>query len=104
MTSYSKNICWSLFLLWGSNIFFEEKIMSNLSIQVKSMIGREYDFTVASTDKVGGLKGRLAEKTAIGVDQMRLVYGGKPMLDEKSFGEQNVQPGSVIQLVLQLRG
>jgi hypothetical protein len=46
----------------------------------------------------------LAEKTAIGVDQMRLVYGGKPMSDEKSFGEQNVQPGSVIQLVLQLRG
>jgi hypothetical protein len=78
--------------------------MSNLSIKVKTMIGKEYDFSVVSSDKVGILKTRLSEKVGINPDQQKLVFGGRPLVDDKAFSEQNVVAGSVIQLVLQLRG
>jgi ubiquitin-like protein Nedd8 len=36
--------------------------------------------------------------------QQRLIFGGKQMMDDKTVSEYNVNPGSVLHLVLALRG
>ena len=46
----------------------------------------------------------MQEKEGIQVDQIRLIFGGKQMSDDKSLEEYSVTPGSVIHMVLQLRG
>jgi ubiquitin-like protein Nedd8 len=36
--------------------------------------------------------------------QQRLIFGGKQMMDDKTVSEYNVNAGSVLHLVLALRG
>ncbi|KAH7827394.1 putative NEDD8 precursor [Monocercomonoides exilis] len=73
-------------------------------IKVKSLTGRELEFDMGATDKVFLLKGKIEEKIGIAPVQQRLLFNGRPMQDEKSFQEQNVSAGSVVHLVLALRG
>ena len=37
-------------------------------------------------------------------DQLRFIFKGKPMLDEKSLGEQGVKAGDTVHMIMQLRG
>jgi ubiquitin-like protein Nedd8 len=37
-------------------------------------------------------------------DQIRLIFKGKPMVDEKSLGEQQVAAGSTVHMIMQMRG
>ena len=46
----------------------------------------------------------MQEKEGIQVDQIRLIFGGKQMADEKTLEDYSVTAGSVIHMVLQLRG
>jgi hypothetical protein len=43
-------------------------------------------------------------KTGIPPPQQRLIFGGKQMMDDKTVSEYNVNAGSVLHLVLALRG
>lgn len=46
----------------------------------------------------------LAEKTGVHKDQIRLVFKGKPMLDDKTLDEQGVKAGSIVHMIMQMRG
>ena len=75
------------------------------TIKVKAMNNnRTMEFTINPADKIGTLKPKIEAKLQIPPAQQRLILNGRPVDDERSFTEQNIQPGAVIYLVLQLRG
>jgi ubiquitin-like protein Nedd8 len=75
-----------------------------MQIQVKTLTGRQQTFNFEPSAKISEVKSALQEREGIQVDQIRLIFGGRQMADEKTLEEYNVQPGSVIHMVLQLRG
>jgi len=93
-----------------------------MQILIKTLTGRQQAFNFDATSKVLEVKhagtwaandraraltrtgGAVQEKEGIQVDQIRLIFGGKQMSDDKSLEEYSVTPGSVIHMVLQLRG
>ena len=50
------------------------------------------------------VKQALQEKEGIMIDQIRLIFGGKQLADEMKIQDYNLEAGSTIHMVLQLRG
>uniref|UniRef100_A0A8C5Y756 Ubiquitin-like domain-containing protein n=1 Tax=Microcebus murinus TaxID=30608 RepID=A0A8C5Y756_MICMU len=61
-------------------------------IKVKTLTGKEIEIDIEPTDKVERIKER------------RLIYSGKRMNDEKTAADYKILGGSVLHLVLALRG
>lgn len=73
-------------------------------IKVKTLTGKEIEIDIEPTDKVERIKERVEEKEGIPPQQQRLIYSGKQMNDEKTAADYKIQGGSVLHLVLALRG
>ena len=73
-------------------------------IKVKTLTGKEIEIDIEPTDKVERIKERVEEKEGIPPPQQRLVFSGKSMNDDKTASDYKVTGGSVIHLVLALRG
>uniref|UniRef100_A0A8C9TC10 Ubiquitin-like protein NEDD8 n=1 Tax=Scleropages formosus TaxID=113540 RepID=A0A8C9TC10_SCLFO len=78
-------------------------------IKVKTLTGKEIEIDIEPTDKVSmkrihWIKERVEEKEGIPPQQQRLIYSGKQMNDEKTAADYKIQGGSVLHLVLALRG
>ncbi|CAL4923579.1 unnamed protein product [Urochloa decumbens] len=81
----------------------EEELVAG-RIKVKTLSGRVIDVDVEPTDLVGRIKERVEEQVGIPTEQQRLVFAGKLLADGKTVRESNVTAGTVIHLVLALRG
>lgn len=64
----------------------------------------QIEIDIEPTDKVERIKERVEEKEGIPPQQQRLIFSGKQMNDEKTAQDYKVQGGSVLHLVLALRG
>lgn len=73
-------------------------------IFIKTLTGRKQAMTIEPTDEVKTIKQSLQEKEGIQVDQIRLIYSGKQLADDKKIEFYNIQAGGIIHMVLQLRG
>ncbi|KAK7492231.1 hypothetical protein BaRGS_00016528 [Batillaria attramentaria] len=62
------------------------------------------EIDIEPTDKVERIKERVEEKEGIPPQQQRLIFSGKQMNDEKTAQDYKVMGGSVLHLVLALRG
>ena len=80
------------------------EVARSRKIKVKMLTGREIDVEVEPTDRVGRIKERVEEQEGIPLEQQRLILGGKQLADGKTVRESNVTAGSVIHLVLAVRG
>uniref|UniRef100_A0A8C7K792 Ubiquitin-like protein NEDD8 n=1 Tax=Oncorhynchus kisutch TaxID=8019 RepID=A0A8C7K792_ONCKI len=67
-------------------------------------IRMKIEIDIEPTDKVERIKERVEEKEGIPPQQQRLIYSGKQMNDEKTAADYKIQGGSVLHLVLALRG
>ncbi|KAJ8666267.1 hypothetical protein QAD02_007929 [Eretmocerus hayati] len=65
---------------------------------------QQIEIDIEPTDKVERIKERVEEKEGIPPQQQRLIFSGKQMNDEKTAQDYKVQGGSVLHLVLALRG
>ncbi|SPO30425.1 probable NEDD8 precursor - Ubiquitin-like protein [Ustilago trichophora] len=68
------------------------------------IVGLEIELDIEQTDKIQRIKERVEEKEGIPPAQQRLIFGGKQMHDEKTAKDFGVEGGSVLHLVLALRG
>ncbi|KAL6442180.1 hypothetical protein ACFW04_002458 [Cataglyphis niger] len=68
------------------------------------LIKVKIEIDIEPTDKVERIKERVEEKEGIPPQQQRLIFSGKQMNDEKTAQDYKVQGGSVLHLVLALRG
>ncbi|KAI3633836.1 hypothetical protein MIR68_007231 [Amoeboaphelidium protococcarum] len=73
-------------------------------IKIKTLTGKEIEIDVEPADKIVRIKERIEEKEAIPPQQQRLIFGGKQMSDDKTAKDYGVEGGSVLHLVLALRG
>ena len=55
-------------------------------------------------DRIEIIKSFLQEKEGIPVKQIRLIFGGKQLVDTQLISETSIVAGSVIHMVIQLRG
>jgi len=75
-----------------------------MQIQIKTLSGRQQQFTFEPEAKIIDVKHALQEKEGIQVDQIRLIFSGKQLADDKTLEFYKVTAGAVIHMVLQLRG
>lgn len=75
-----------------------------MQIFVKTLTGRKQQFNFEPESTVLAVKQALQEKEGITVDQIRLIFSGKQLSDEKTLGFYNIAAGGTIHMVLQLRG
>lgn len=73
-------------------------------IKVKTLTGQEIEVDIELTDTLETVKERLQEKAGIPPMQQRLIYGGKQLADDKTCAAYNIEGGSVLHMVLALRG
>ena len=74
-----------------------------MQIFIKTLTGRKQQLNFEGESTVLEVKQALQEKEGIQVDQIRLIYSGKQLSDEKTLQEYNVVAGGTIHMVLQLR-
>ncbi|KAJ3704750.1 hypothetical protein LUZ61_008455 [Rhynchospora tenuis] len=87
-----------------STLYMLLTIRGGTMIKVKTLTGKEIEINIEPTDTVDRIKERVEEKEGIPPVQQRLIYGGKQMADDKTAKEYNIEGGSVLHLVLALRG
>jgi len=73
-------------------------------LKIKTLTGKEIEIDIEPTDSVARIKERVEEKEGIPPAQQRLIHAGKQMNDEKRASDFNLEGGSVLHLVLALRG
>lgn len=77
---------------------------AKMQIKVKTLTGKEIEIDIEPDDTVRRIKDRVEEKQGIPPEQQRLIFGGKQMNDEKTAADYSIAGGSVLHLVLALRG
>jgi hypothetical protein len=75
-----------------------------MQIFIKTLSGRKSPFNFEASQTVLEVKQALQEKEGIQVEQIRLIYMGKQLSDEKTLAEFNITPGGTMHMMLQLRG
>jgi ubiquitin-like protein Nedd8 len=83
-------------------------------IRIKTVSGRDLEIDIEPKDKVLKIKDKIEEKEGISPPQQKLIYGGKQLYirgiiiiarhDDKYISEYGIEGGSVIHIVLALRG
>ncbi|GJT75774.1 ubiquitin-NEDD8-like protein RUB2 [Tanacetum coccineum] len=105
------------------------RLRGGTMIKVKTLTGKEIEIDIEPTDTIDRIKERVEEKEGIppvqqslllasetllpklndcgtlaDCDNNRLIYAGKQLADDKTAKEYNIEGGSVLHLVLALRG
>ncbi|KAI5166182.1 ubiquitin-like protein Nedd8 [Nematocida sp. ERTm5] len=75
-----------------------------MHIKIKTLEGTEVQLEVDKAMKVKQVKELLQEKEAISIEQQRLIYGGKQLVDANTLETYGIQNNDVLHLVLALRG
>ena len=75
-----------------------------MQIFIKTLSGKKTSFDFEAENLVRTVKEALQSKEGIKIEQIRLIFGGKQMIDESKLSEYNVKAGDTIHMVLQLRG
>ena len=73
-------------------------------IFIKTLTGRKQAFNFEPENQVLAVKQALQEKEGIQVDQIRLIFSGKQLSDDRSLESYSINAGATIHMVLQLRG
>jgi len=75
-----------------------------ISINVKTLSGKIMSLVVDPEDTIRELKEYLEERSGVPAIQQRLIFRGKQVGDARTLAESQVETGSVLHLVLALRG
>ena len=77
-----------------------------MQIFIKALTGKTFTLETQPSDKVEGIKTKIAKKEGIPNHSKRiiLIFGGKNLEDDRTFADYNVQKDSTLHLVLRLRG
>uniref|UniRef100_A0A7I4B3Q4 Ubiquitin-like domain-containing protein n=1 Tax=Physcomitrium patens TaxID=3218 RepID=A0A7I4B3Q4_PHYPA len=80
------------------------RLRGGTMIKVKTLTGKEIEIDIEPYDTIERIKERVEEKEGIPPVQQRLIFAGKQMNDDKTAKDYNIEGGSVLHLVLALRG
>ena len=75
-----------------------------ITYKIQTLTGRKQSFNFESDNTILQIKQALQEKEGIEITQIRLIFGGKQLADEMKISDYNLEAGSTLHMVLQLRG
>ena len=78
--------------------------MASKQIFVKTLTGKTYTVDVVDTDTVETLKAKIQEKEGIPKHEMRLIFAGKELNEQRALSDYNIQKDCTVHMVLRLRG
>jgi ubiquitin len=75
-----------------------------MQIFIKTLIGRTITLHVEPNYSIRNIKEIIYNKESIPIDEQRLIFSGKQLMDDRTLSDYNVQKDSTFHLVLLLRG
>jgi ubiquitin-like protein Nedd8 len=79
-------------------------VSTRIRIQVKTLSGKQLGFEVSSEDTVYDVKKLVEEIEGVPPHQQRLIFAGKALSDDADLAHYRIVQGSILHLVLSLRG
>ena len=73
-------------------------------ISIKTLSGRKISLDLEPTQKILDIKENLQEREGIPKEQIRLIYAGKVLNEEMKIEDANIQPGTIIMMMMHLKG
>jgi len=74
------------------------------TIFIKTLTGKQFPIRVEMQDTVLSVKVKVQDHEGIPPEQQRLIFSGQQLENDKTLADYNVQPKSVLHLVLRLGG
>jgi hypothetical protein len=81
-----------------------EQAAGPITITVKTLTGKSIQVHCNVTSTVEQLKEAVEEREGIPPDQQRIIFAGKQLEDPLSLDDYRIQDGSILHLILRLRG
>jgi hypothetical protein len=75
-----------------------------MQVFIKSMDGKTFIFEVQPTDTIESLKAKIQDREGLEPNRQRLLYVGKPLEDNRTFEDYQIQKEATIHLVTTLPG
>ena len=79
-------------------------IVQPIDIQIKTATGKLFVININPHETILYLKKQIYISQDVSLDCQRLIFGGKQLEDHKRINEYNINHGSIIHIVLRLRG
>jgi len=97
-------ILWDLHVHEGSTLCFLQRLQGGMEIKVTTLGGKIFSVSIDPGATIDELKTEILEVEGVPLDQQRLIFAGKQLEDGHTLGDYNIQKGSILHLVLRLRG
>ena len=75
-----------------------------MNIKLKSLTGKLINLNVEPSYTIQQIKEKVQEMEGLGPEVQRIIFKGTMLKDEATIDQSKIEPGSVLHLVLALRG